>query len=802
MSLFDNFIKRFAVSDEEYRNKKYDEYRDSKNLSDADLEISKLNYNIKTNLRNVLEILEHFKQFLTYSDNLKMHKNDTELSELQDKIDLDPSGYQQISQENPIYTEFEYGNVPEISRGQFIPKTNMQTSTKTWKYVMDKPTLEAEIKSYLSMLNRDVAAIKSDINSLQEYINADDVTYPVEQFGEFKSVAVSLDEILQNINKFESQTEKGVALVQDSENLIEKILTSDKLRDVITKIITLETFVQVRFNPKLNKEKGKKVDQEETLRKFFTHENTEFKPSSVREKMDAEEELKHIQDVLSKNKNFYTLQKQYKDLNEQYPKLIEQYSELKKLLFKTQRDTNLRKDQKEEQIEQIQNDMKKLQDTINSIPEIRKQILESTPLSDKELEDIHSRESELAGVLWEGGKPETTESKEDSLTLTIYRIKNFLKEYGSYINNNSQLLFTTTALNEKFDKLVIDLNYWYNEVDKEYSIGNQVNITNEDIRNFLIEADFVSDKKNSKKLESDPEVSNLISNLIKFINELRTKIDDIKENIKNIFKDNTNTYDVQDSKTKYSYKLFVNYLKNSLITDKYIDSRALSNLYRGNIDKDILNEFKQSESQVIAGLQNGKISDYDLGLKVGLLYILYNAVNKLYLSTLDTRGKNTKSNSIFTRLKESVEKADISYGELKDVFKKLQSLYTTIENVLAPVFVAKPDFENLFKETNIAIHDNHANFIRDFDLKYMMDIIDTLESISSEVSKASEFVNSIMVNMNKDKVERDPELSTTSMETAVKLLNINEIIKNYCNEFSQYDLDLQTAINDLTKIKK
>ena len=436
--------------------------------------------------------------------------------------------------------------------------------------------------------------------------------------------------------------------------------------------------------------------------------------------------------------------------------------------------------------------------------DIKNKIMEFKRLSTEKLEDIQARESELVGVSLEDHRPVDVKSKEDSLILVIDKIKKFLKEYDSYINSNSQALFVTPKLNEEFDKLVTEFTYWYDEVNKEYPLDNQLNITNEDICAFFIRSfDLFSDKKSFKESESKPNNRNLTYNLIKFIDELRNKINDTKKNIKSIFKDTTNDYYAKYSENKFNYKLFIDYLKNGLIDERYIESRAFSNLFHGKIDKNILNEFKESEAKVITILQDKNISDsdYDLGLKIGLLYILYNAVNKLYRSTFVRRGQDNETDSIFTRLKESVEKADVSYNELETVFKNLDSLYSTLENVLAPVSLAEDDFNKLFESTHIEIPDALANFIHDFNLEYITDMIDVLKDFSGKINEASKLVNSIMVNMTKNKADRDPSLNIKEMETA-KLLNINELIKNSCNKFDQYDLHLQTAISKLTKLKK
>lgn len=759
MSLFDNFIKRVAIDADvfnDFLNELDDEDRESKLLSDADKKISELKYDINKKLDDVIYVLDYFSKFLRYPDNLNMMKNEDEKKERQKEIDADPSKYQQIVQKNPysITYDYESGNIPGISRGHYTPQTNVNMTTET-KNVMNNVTLEDEITGYLDKLHKDITAIKSDISSLQEYIDfnekhkSDDevVTYPVEQFKNFDPIVEDLDTILQEINQFIVNTKQEVSLVTDQRNLVIKTIESPILRNVIQKVIRLKTFISK--HPKL-----------------FVFDDSESKPSSIHKKLDAEDEISYLQDLLLKNSSKYVL--------------LKKFTILKDLLAENE---------KTHKLSSTQEDIAK-----KNMEELFNQIRDFKSLSEEELEDIHSRIGELSGVIYDGKSTSEFESYTDSAILVIDRIRNFLKEYGRYFNPTSDSLFSSSKLNDEFNKLVEGLDYYYNEYKEKYkTFPSEKDIPDDKLYEFLTKnMDWFPEKKDGNKYS----VSTLISDLIQFINTLKKKITKgIKSKIKDVFKESDN-YDSKYSKTEFNYKIFMTQLVNNLgkFRTNAVDTDMLGNLFQGATTQSILNKFSKNLSTVAeVYTKNPNDETEKNGFKLGLLYILYNSVEMLYTKLRDTRDSLSNVNGFFERLvKDSkklknYESVDISFNGLDVTLKEINKLYSGYKKILDPVLVAKNDIQSELENISIAVNDEHGNFKHDFNIVYINNIVKRIESLYQEINKAIELFTYVDHDLMVENKQPDRLVINN-------LLNVNANIKNETNDFDLYSTTLNNVI--------
>ena len=137
------------------------------------------------------------------------------------------------------------------------------------------------------------------------------------------------------------------------------------------------------------------------------------------------------------------------------------------------------------------------------------------------------------------------------------------------------------------------------------------------------ELGLVPEKKTVNPESFDAGETNFVKVLTNFITDTLEKISQLKSDIKDIFKrDKGSSQEINDS--QFFYRTYVSYLKG-IITRKRLDVNVLRDLFDGVVDTRIADYFIRTlNSTKTELLENSGNVDKDKGVKLGLLFLLFN----------------------------------------------------------------------------------------------------------------------------------------------------------------------------------
>lgn len=252
MSLSDKVIKQIAVDKDRFKNiiKDLKEREDNRQEITTDDElISKIKVDIRKNLNELSDNLNQFFLDLMNPDFLNYYKNEEELNEASERVRENNSktNNKEITKNVDVYSE----QSPLPGFREYFPHWQTK-NTKDIKEFNSKISLEDNIKNEFRLINDRIDFIIRNIKNLEDLKVHEkdidlDVTYDISKFDKFNDILKELNDIKSDISNMESYTAKGVTLIQNSSNLIDKILNSDNLRDFFSKIIQLKSFIRTQM---------------------------------------------------------------------------------------------------------------------------------------------------------------------------------------------------------------------------------------------------------------------------------------------------------------------------------------------------------------------------------------------------------------------------------------------------------------------------------------------------------------------------------------------------------------------------
>lgn len=786
MSLFDNFIKRVAIDSERFKDliKDLSEKKSEKdNVTGDDQLIAELRLHINRKLNDLSDTLTRFLKDLNNPDVINYYKNQEEI----DKASKESKDETKKITKSVDVTS-DQTDLPGIRK--YFPSWQSET-IKDSNDMSNLMSLDSIIKNEFKLMHDKIKSVMEDVKEVYSFKKKDDegelyITYSTDNFEQFNEVLESLKTIDSDIVKLNSLVDKGVTAIDDSDVLLDKILSSEKLNDFFNKFIKLKDFARTQL---LNKNFN--VTEKNVV--FEKNEDSNIK-LSPHKKFTLEKEYNNLTDKLVDNNMPYVLPPIQQRLNEISNNLDNLSDNDLKDLEEIQKKLDIPEDSISLDKAGLELAQQKLDEILNN----------SEILSESELESIQQRLSELKGELPHIQQSEY-ESEKDSLIILLNKVSEFFKKYYPYIKGDSGSLFTNSSINSEFEKLYETLDYYYNVYkDTEY-FRNDIDITDGTVKHLLVnELGLVPEKKTVNPESFDAGETNFVKILTNFITDTLEKISQLKSDIKDIFKrDKGSSQEINDS--QFFYRTYVSYLKG-IVTRKRLDVNVLRDLFDGVVDTRIADYFIRTlNSTKTELLENSGNVDKDKGVKLGLLFLLFNSVRMIYLNLNSIKtGKNTRAlNSLFTRYTSD----EISRRDLRELHNILHLIYSNIKKAADPVLEAKSDFVEFFKGIDIPVLDSIANFQDTFDIQKINEVVDAVTAISNEANEVLATLKDIkgdyLKPLNKDLGIGEIQYNSDSFplqEIVVALSNIVDKTKKEDSKFDRYTDILEKSIGAFKKI--
>ena len=395
--------------------------------------------------------------------------------------------------------------------------------------------------------------------------------------------------------------------------------------------------------------KNKEIEKEKQIKHRLLYEEKEKNKKEV-EKLKKEieqfkEEIKQLKDennkIKNENENIINIKKALEEMKEKeknYEKIINELKlENEKLLSQTTLNFKLIKEENDELIQ----DVKNLNDTINKMK-----------IKEKEYKEYIEKEKEKK----EKEKEKEEIEKQNKLKLMTEQKynKNNLKVMRIFSN---KFIFKNNNMTEIISKLK-DTEKRYNELKKE-----KENIAQNNQNNIIITKEMKSLKeKYEKELKELKERNTNLNNQIKTINIKKISNNGITSNeLKKVVSDITEHFNkiLQKTQSKYDNKIIS--MKQKLIKIKSTLMKYIKNKNKTKNDM-IMTELKEEISKIEKEKQKMKvqISNYDINFKKQ-----NNEITKL-------KNELVEANKKLNKLNNEVRWNHNDKYELNDMNKKLK----------------------------------------------------------------------------------------------------------------------------------